>query len=283
MQGIQLLLSVGLFGFSPLAPLRPQRVQPLLTRSAAASIKCEAPAAAAALDLIGDGGVLKQITAPGSGGLPVRGSTVEVHYEGRLVDTGAVFDSSRARGKTFKFTLGEGKVIGGWEVGLSSMQVGEQATLTCASQYAYGAKGIPPMIPPAATLQFDVELIGVQAPIGESTTFAEDNPLAPRTPQAIKSAYEQKMASKPQEKEGLEGFIEWAKGIYIFGLFSSKPGERPPWYLNPLITFPAIFAIVGVGFYLTVLLNGIHRGEVPVRGDDLSDFIGETKVPFDVM
>ena len=200
------------------------------------------------------------------------------------LSTPALSSTPRARvARPSNSRLKQGKVIGGWEVGLSSMQVGEQATLTCASQYAYGAKGIPPMIPPAATLQFDVELIGVQAPIGESTTFAEDNPLAPRTPQAIKSAYEQKMASKPQEKEGLEGFIEWAKGIYIFGLFSSKPGERPPWYLNPLITFPAIFAIVGVGFYLTVLLNGIHRGEVPVRGDDLSDFIGETKVPFDVM
>ena len=258
------------------------RPRPALPRRAALRCAADAPAAAE-IDLVGDGGVRKTVLRPGTGALAQRGWAVEVHYEGRLLDTGATFDSSRARGKPFKFTLGEGKVIGGWEVGLSSMQVGEQATLTCASQYAYGAKGIPPMIPPAATLQFDVELIGVQAPIGESTTFAEDNPLAPRTPQAIKSAYEQKMASKPQEKEGLEGFIEWAKGIYIFGLFSSKPGERPPWYLNPLITFPAIFAIVGVGFYLTVLLNGIHRGEVPVRGDDLSDFIGETKVPFDVM
>jgi len=202
-----------------------------------------------------------------------------VHYEGRLVETGAVFDSSRARGKTFKFTLGEGKVIGGWEVGLSTMQVGEQATLTCASQYAYGAKGIPPMIPPAAALRFDVELVSVELPEAEARTFADDNPLAPRTPESIKAAYESKMASKPVEKEGFEGFVEWAKSIYIFGLFSTK-GERPPWYLNPLITFPAIFVIVGIGFYLVVLLNGIHRGEVPLSGDDLSDFIGETEAPF---
>ena len=77
----------------------------------------------------------------------------------------------------------------------------------------------------------------------------------------------------------LEGALEWAKSIYIFGLFSNKPGERPPWYLNPLITFPSIFAVVGVGFYLVVLLNGVHRGEVPMSGDDLSAFIGETEVP----
>ena len=203
---------------------------------------------------------------------------MEVHYEGKLVDTGAVFDSSRARGKTFKFTLGEGKVIGGWEVGLSTMQVGELATLTCAPQYAYGAKGIPPMIPPLASLTFEVELIGVQLPVAEATTFADDNPLAPRTPEAIKLAYESKMAAKPVAKEGLEGFVDWAKNLYIFGFFSTKE-ERPPWYLNPLITFPSIFVVVGLGFYLVILLNGVHRGEVAVSGDDLSDFIGETFAP----
>jgi len=276
--------SVLLAGFAPTPRLagRPAPA-PLLLPRVAQPVRCEAPAAEApALDLVGDGGVLKQVVRSGNGALPPRGATVEVHYEGRLVDTGAVFDSSRARGKTFRFTLGEGKVIGGWEVGLSSMRVGEVATLTCASQYAYGAKGIPPMIPPSSTLQFDVELIDVEAPLGEASTFADDNPSAPRTPEAIKSAYASKMAAKPQKKEGLEGAIEWAKGIYIFGLFSEK-GERPPWYLNPLITFPTIFAIVGVGFYLVVLLDGVHRGEVPTRGDDLSEFIGETQVPFDVM
>jgi len=258
------------------------RRRPQLLQARVAQPLCTVGTEAPALDLVGDGGVLKQMVRPGGGGMPPRGSTVEVHYEGRLMETGAVFDSSRSRGKTFKFTLGEGKVIGGWEVGLSSMRVGELATLTCASQYAYGAKGIPPMIPPAATLQFEVELIGVDAPQGEARTFADDNPLAPRTPGAIKAAYESKMAAKEAPKEGLEGLIEWVKGIYIFGLFSTK-GERPPWYLNPAITFPTIFAVVGVGFYLVVLLDGVHRGEVPMSGDDLSEFIGETVVPFDVM
>ena len=62
--------------------------------------------------------------------------------------------------------------------------------------------------------------------------------------------------------------------VDIFGLFSTK-GEKPPWYLNPLITFPSIFVIVGVGFWAVVALGGLHRGEVPVSGDDLSAFIGE--------
>jgi len=105
-------------------------------------------------DLVGDGGVLKRVMRPGTGASPVKGDAVEVHYEGTLVETGASFDSSRQRGKTFKFTLGEGKVIGGWEVGVGSMQPGELSVITCSPQYAYGDKGIPPIIPPAATLQF---------------------------------------------------------------------------------------------------------------------------------
>lgn len=254
---------------------------------------CQEAAAAPVLDLVGDGGVLKSVARPGAGSKPPRGATVEVHYEGRLEATGAVFDSSRARNKVFKFTLGEGKVIAGWEVGLASMQPGEVCKLTCAPQYGYGAKGIPPMIPPSATLDFEVELVSVQLPQEQAQTFADDNPSAPRTPQAIQSvraarahatrhapdarerltrrpsarrsrhpqAYESKMAAKPKPQEGMQGALEWVKSIYIFGLFSSK-GERPPWYLNPLITFPSIFAVVGLGFYLVVALGGVHRGEV---------------------
>lgn len=239
---------------------------------------CQEAAAAPVLDLVGDGGVLKSVARPGAGSKPPRGATVEVHYEGRLEATGAVFDSSRARNKVFKFTLGEGKVIAGWEVGLASMQPGEVCKLTCAPQYGYGAKGIPPMIPPSATLDFEVELVSVQLPQEQAQTFADDNPSAPRTPQAIQSAYESKMAAKPKPQEGMQGALEWVKSIYIFGLFSSK-GERPPWYLNPLITFPSIFAVVGLGFYLVVALGGVHRGELPLSGDDLSAFIGETVAP----
>jgi FKBP-type peptidyl-prolyl cis-trans isomerase len=62
------------------------------------------------MDLVGDGGVLKTVMADGTGSRPPRGATVEVHYEGRLAETGEIFDSSRKRGKTFRFKLGEGKV-----------------------------------------------------------------------------------------------------------------------------------------------------------------------------
>ena len=254
-------------------PALPSR--PLVAHRSGLATCCAAsePATAPAGDLVGDGGVLKAIKSAGNGAAPPRGSTVEVHYVGTL-DDGTVFDSSRARGRTFKFTIGEGKVIGGWEVGLSTMSVGERSTLTCAPQYAYGAKGIPPTIPPSATLQFDVELLAVQLPKATASTFADDNPNAARTPGAIQQEYEQRMAAKEAPLEGLKGALKWAKSIYIFGFFTDEKGEMPPWYLNPLITFPTIFAVVGIGFTLVVELGGLHRGEVAPMGDDLSNFIG---------
>ena len=254
------------------------RAAPALARRTTPQPRCTAPAKANTVDLVGDGGVIKTVLAAGAGARPTRGAMVEVHYVGLLVETGAVFDSSRARGKTFKFSLGEGKVIGGWEVGVSSMQVGELSEITCSPQYAYGVKGIPPMIPPSATLRFEVELLAIEQVDEEGRSFADDYVDTARTPGAISAAYKSKMAAKPTKAEGLEGLLDWAKSIYIFGLFSPT-AERPPWYLNPLITFPSIFAIVGVGFYLVVLLGGVHRGEVPQAGDDLSSFIGDTMAP----
>jgi FK506-binding protein 4/5 len=98
---------------------------------------------------------------------------VVVHYEGRL-SNGKVFDSSRFRDKTFKFDLGEGRVIKGWEEGLSSMQVGELSTLTCAPEYAYGAEGNPPGIPPAAVLTFEVEFVSMIQPRVEASSSSID-------------------------------------------------------------------------------------------------------------
>jgi len=115
------------------------------------------------IDLTGDGGVLKRVLRSGSGELPLNGARVVVHYEARLAN-GKVFDSSRFRDKTFKFDLGEGRVIKGWEEGLSSMQVGELSTLTCAPEYAYGAEGNPPGIPPSAVLTFEVEFVSMIQP-----------------------------------------------------------------------------------------------------------------------
>nr|XP_033819417.1 peptidyl-prolyl cis-trans isomerase FKBP1A [Geotrypetes seraphini]XP_033819418.1 peptidyl-prolyl cis-trans isomerase FKBP1A [Geotrypetes seraphini] len=104
-------------------------------------------------------GVTIETISPGDGcTFPKKGQTVVVHYVGRLED-GRKFDSSRDRGKPFTFKIGQQEVIRGWEEGVAQMSVGQRAKLTCTSDYAYGATGHPGIIPPNATLIFDVELL----------------------------------------------------------------------------------------------------------------------------
>jgi len=89
------------------------------------------------------------------------GDVISVHYTGKLAD-GTKFDSSLDRGEPFTFTLGAGKVIKGWDQGLVGMKVGEKKTLVLSPELAYGKNGYPPVIPPNATLTFDIELISIK-------------------------------------------------------------------------------------------------------------------------
>ncbi|XP_014206303.1 peptidyl-prolyl cis-trans isomerase FKBP1B [Copidosoma floridanum] len=107
-------------------------------------------------------GVIVQTLSPGDGETyPKTGQTVVVHYIGTLTN-GKKFDSSRDRQKVFKFKIGKNEVIKGWDEGVAQMSVGERAKLTCTPDVAYGARGHPGVIPPNATLIFDVELLKVE-------------------------------------------------------------------------------------------------------------------------
>jgi len=83
---------------------------------------------------------------------------VTVHYTGKLLD-GTVFDSSVKRGDPFKFKCGTGQVIRGWDEGVQSLKKGQKAYITCPPEYAYGIRGAGGVIPPNATLIFEIEVL----------------------------------------------------------------------------------------------------------------------------
>jgi FKBP-type peptidyl-prolyl cis-trans isomerase FkpA len=98
--------------------------------------------------------------ADGQGAAPKAGDRVSVHYTGWLLD-GTKFDSSHDRARPFEFVLGRGQVIRGWDECVATMRVGDKVRLTIPPELGYGARGAGGVIPPNATLVFEVELLGV--------------------------------------------------------------------------------------------------------------------------
>ncbi|WWD15800.1 FK506-binding protein 1 [Kwoniella shandongensis] len=106
-------------------------------------------------------GVTVETISPGDGkNFPKPGDQVAIHYVGTLLD-GSKFDSSRDRGSPFTCRIGQGQVIKGWDEGVPQLSIGQKANLICSPDYAYGARGFPPVIPPNSTLKFEVELLKI--------------------------------------------------------------------------------------------------------------------------
>ena len=109
-------------------------------------------------------GLQYEDTIVGEGEEATKGQTVTVHYPGWLFtdgEQGAKFDSSKDRNDPFQFILGAGMVIRGWDEGVAGMKIGGARTLIIPAELGYGARGAGGVIPPNATLKFDVELLGL--------------------------------------------------------------------------------------------------------------------------
>lgn len=108
-------------------------------------------------------GLVKEDLAVGSGRTAQAGDDIVVHYVGWL-DNGQQFDSSRARRDPLDFALGAGDVIRGWDEGIAGMKVGGRRRLRIPSRLAYGEQGLAGIIPPGATLLFEIELLEILGP-----------------------------------------------------------------------------------------------------------------------
>jgi len=106
-------------------------------------------------------GVQIEILKEGTGAVAKNGDTVSVHYTG-ILENGTKFDSSVDRGIPFEFTLGAGQVIKGWDIGVEGMKIGEKRKLTIPSNLAYGPNGAGGVIPPNASLIFEIELLSIK-------------------------------------------------------------------------------------------------------------------------
>ena len=228
--------------------------------------------AAQQLQLTADGGVVKDVLVPGTGKKVETGDILAVEYVARV--------GSRviAKGEKEKFVLKDGSLIKGWDIGVGSMQVGEKARILCQPSYAYGEKGVggADVVPGNAEVELEVKVMAwLGNQLRPETLFSKDldiDPFLASTPEAIQAEFNDMQEKAVYKYQGgwAQVYLNRIKNISFgfggSGFFASQSGERPPIWLNPNITFPAMIAIVLAAF-ITVLSTGSvkEKGQRPVR------------------
>lgn len=209
-------------------------------------------------DVTGDGGVTKVLKAVGQGKILTKGAKVVVEYTGKLED-GTIFDSTKNREGGFEFELGTGKVIKGWEAGVATMRKGEIAEFNITPNYAYGRRGMPPVIPGNSSLTFEIEVKNFIGGEDEDIKKVSDyNPDIARTPEEIARQYDARLETQAERRKSMSLLDRF----YIISPFASQTGERPPWWVNPNITSVLVLLFTAIGFYFVLKSGAIHIGYV---------------------
>lgn len=228
-------------------------------------------------------GISKTTTVDGNGRLIRVGDIISVKYFCTSGGSNVAFSRSDRQ----RVVAGDGTMIRGWDMAIRTMREGERASIHISDpQFAYGHLGVPPFVSSNAKIDIDVEVISVEENVGLTASGSDiagldgmgmDGPaIRPRTPGAIAAAYERKMREKainaPEEKHGIEGFVDWIKGSYFFGLFEGETGQEAPWYLKPNITFPLAFLVIGAAFWASLAGGAISERGMPST-DELDEII----------
>uniref|UniRef100_A0A7S3NHQ3 peptidylprolyl isomerase n=1 Tax=Aureoumbra lagunensis TaxID=44058 RepID=A0A7S3NHQ3_9STRA len=209
-------------------------------------------------DISGDGGIMKKIVSGGSNKARLfdeEGAVAQLEYRAMIGN------EILAESNDLQYTVGDESWLPCFDIAVRSMDVGERAIFECRSDYAYGSSGLNLIIPPEATISLDLSVIDYKGNILTSTTFSDQKPLTPRTATQIRDEYEKRRAAKisqaaiPDNANIFEKTLATFRSFYFFGFFESATGQQAPWYLRPLITFPAIFAAVGLSFYFLITSN----------------------------
>ncbi|KAL7525867.1 hypothetical protein ACHAWF_004896 [Thalassiosira exigua] len=235
-------------------------------------------------------GVSKTVAVEGTGRSVRVGDVVVVKYScAASSGSGGKDVVPFARSDRQRVVAGDGTMIRGWDAALLSMQEGEKSSFVASDpRFGYGDEGYPPYVPPNAAIAIDLEVLDLEDAVGlggagaamggdASALDMMDGPASrPRTPGAIAAAYERRMREKelnaPEEKEGIEGFVDWIRNSYFFGLFEGETGQEAPWYLKPSITFPIAFAVVGLAFWVSLAGGAISERGMPTT-DELDEIV----------